>query len=128
MGKPLKQAAGDVEESRNITNYFSGLVELAYGQTSTNSADYLNISLRQPYGVVAAIVPWNFPTMMVSFRVSMLRDVRMLTRQASHEIGPACGAGNALILKVIQQFDNVYLHSQVVLTGLSISRLRRSHL
>ena len=65
MGKPMKQVEGDVEEARNITNYFSGLVELAEGQTSMNSADYLNMSIRQPYGVVAAITPWNFPTMLV---------------------------------------------------------------
>jgi aldehyde dehydrogenase (NAD+) len=65
MGKPLSQARGDVEESRNITNFFAGLVEVSLGQTSLNAADHLNMSLRQPYGVVAAIVPWNFPLMMV---------------------------------------------------------------
>ena len=66
MGKPLTTAKGDIEESRNITNYFSGLVELADGQTSTNSPDHLNMLIRQPYGVVAAIIPWNFPLLLVS--------------------------------------------------------------
>lgn len=66
MGKPVALAEGDVEEGRNITNYFSGLIELADGQTSVNSPDHLNMMIRQPYGVVAAIIPWNFPAMLVS--------------------------------------------------------------
>ena len=65
MGKPVTQVAEDVEEGRNIMNYFSGLVEIASGQTSLNSADHVNMMVRQPFGVVAAIVPWNFPTMLV---------------------------------------------------------------
>ena len=86
MGKPITQAAGDVEEGRNILNFFSGLVELTHGETSLNSADHLNMMVRQPFGVVAGIVPWNFPTML-----------------ACHEIGPATGAGNALILKTSEK-------------------------
>ena len=66
MGKPASQAAGDVEESRNVLNYFAGLVELTHGETSLNTPDYLNMMVRQPFGVVAGIVPWNFPTMLVS--------------------------------------------------------------
>lgn len=69
MGKPMAQAADDVEEGRNILNFFSGLVELTHGETSLNTADHLNMMVRQPFGVVAAIVPWNFPTMLVCRRV-----------------------------------------------------------
>ena len=65
MGKPLAVAKGDIEEGRNITNYFSGLVELADCQTSLNSPDHLNMTIRQPYSVVAAIVHWNFSSMLV---------------------------------------------------------------
>jgi aldehyde dehydrogenase (NAD+) len=65
MGKPLSSAAGDIEEARNITNYFSGLLELADGQTALNTSEYLNMSIRQPFGLVAGIVPWNFPSMIV---------------------------------------------------------------
>ncbi|KIW51484.1 hypothetical protein, variant [Exophiala xenobiotica] len=86
MGKPVALAEGDVEEGRNITNYFSGLIELADGQTSVNSPDHLNMMIRQPYGVVAAIIPWNFPAMLFC-----------------HEIAPACGAGNAMILKTSEK-------------------------
>lgn len=66
MGKPLTAAKSDVEDARNISNYFCGLMELAGGQASTNSADHLNLMIRQPFGVVAAIIPWNFPLNIVS--------------------------------------------------------------
>ncbi|KAK6371468.1 hypothetical protein LTS17_008718 [Exophiala oligosperma] len=64
MGKPVCQVAEDIEEGRNIMNFFSGLVEIVHGRTSLNASDHLNLMVRQPFGVVAAIVPWNFPTML----------------------------------------------------------------
>lgn len=81
-------------------NYFSGLVEIASGQTSLNAADHLNMMIRQPFGVVAAIVPWNFPTMLVSDGNGIYLNGVANHKQACHEIGPSTGAGNALILKV----------------------------
>ncbi|KAJ9602733.1 hypothetical protein H2200_012927 [Cladophialophora chaetospira] len=63
MGKPVSAHKGEVETACDITNFFAGQVEQAYGQTSLNAPNHLNISLRQPFGVVAAIIPWNFPTM-----------------------------------------------------------------
>lgn len=73
MGKPVTQVAEDIEEGRNIMNYFSGLVELTHGETSLNASDHLNMMVRQPFGVVAAIVPWNFPTMLVSIQLMLWR-------------------------------------------------------
>lgn len=66
MGKPISAHREEVETACEITNFFAGQVEQAYGQSSLNAPHHLNISLRQPFGVVAAIVPWNFPTMIVS--------------------------------------------------------------
>lgn len=66
MGKPVTQVSEDIEEGRNIMNYFAGLVELTHGETSLNTPNHLNMMVRQPFGIVAAIVPWNFPTMLVS--------------------------------------------------------------
>lgn len=99
MGKPMSVAKGDIEDARNITDYFSGLVELASGQASVNSSDHLNMLIRQPYGVVAAIIPWNFPTLLVCL-CCINMTITDLTIQFCHEIAPACGAGNAMILKV----------------------------
>ena len=80
MGKPVSQVAEDVEEGRNIINYFSGLVEIAGGSASLNSPDHLNLMIRQPFGVVAAIVPWNFPTMLVRTFSNIARRT-----QSAHE-------------------------------------------
>jgi alpha-D-ribose 1-methylphosphonate 5-phosphate C-P lyase len=80
MGKPLDQGLGDIQEAVDISNYFAGLAEIASGETSTNSATTLSVSMRQPYGVVASIIPWNFPSMIVglSYRVSDLFRPYML--------------------------------------------------
>lgn len=76
MGKPLDQGLGDIQEAVDISNYFAGLAEIAGGETSTNSATTLSVSMRQPYGVVASIIPWNFPSMIVglSYRVLICED------------------------------------------------------
>ena len=66
MGKPLQGGLGDIQEAVDICNYFAGLIEVAGGETSLNSPDSVSITLRQPFGVVASIVPWNFPSMIVS--------------------------------------------------------------
>ncbi|KAA8646690.1 aldehyde dehydrogenase family protein [Aspergillus tanneri] len=86
MGKPVGTHRADVEEACKITNFFSGLVETASGQTSLNTPHHMDLSLRQPFGVVAAIVAWNFPTLLWV-----------------HEISAACGAGNAMILKTSEK-------------------------
>ncbi|KAK5047945.1 hypothetical protein LTR84_006135 [Exophiala bonariae] len=86
MGKPISAHREEVDTACSITNFFAGQVEQAYGQSSLNVPNHLNISLRQPFGVVAAIVPWNFPTMIWC-----------------HEVPPACGAGNAIILKTSEK-------------------------
>ncbi|KAK4500577.1 hypothetical protein PRZ48_008766 [Zasmidium cellare] len=86
MGKPVAAHRGEVATACDITNFFAGQVEQAYGQSALNAPNHLNISLRQPFGVVAAIVPWNFPTMIWC-----------------HEVPPACGAGNAIILKTSEK-------------------------
>lgn len=73
MGKPVSAHRDEVETACEITHFFAGQVEQAYGQSSLNAPNHLNISLRQPFGVVAAIVPWNFPTMIVSDRADPTR-------------------------------------------------------
>ncbi|KAK5679653.1 hypothetical protein LTR17_027585 [Elasticomyces elasticus] len=97
MGKPTSIHRGEVQTACDITNFFAGQVEQAYGQSSLNAPHHINISLRQPYGVVAAIVPWNFPAMIWC-----------------HEVPPACGAGNAIILKTSEKSP---------LSGLFLARL-----
>lgn len=65
MGKPLTGALADVDEARDFTYFMAGLTESGVGQTSLNSPKHVNITLREPFGVVASIIPWNFPTNIV---------------------------------------------------------------
>ena len=52
------------------------------GESSLQTAGFLNITLRQPFGVCAAITPWNAPVTMLTFK-----------------LGPALIAGNTLVVK-----------------------------
>lgn len=42
-------------------NYWAGLAENVHGETSLNNASHIGLVLRQPFGVCAAITPWNVP-------------------------------------------------------------------
>lgn len=58
----------------------------ATGHSSLNTPGFLNFSLRQPFGVVAAIIPWNAPLVFLS-----------------KKLGPALAAGNTVILKTSEK-------------------------
>ncbi|KFG81913.1 aldehyde dehydrogenase [Metarhizium anisopliae] len=53
-----------------IIRFFASKALDITGESSLNSAGFLNVSLRQPYGVCAAITPWNAPLMMLAYKVS----------------------------------------------------------
>ena len=83
QGKPLAEAAGEVEYAANFLEWFGGEAERVYGQVvpAVNPANRVLV-LRQPVGVVAAITPWNFPA-------------AMMTRK----LGPAMAAGCTSVVK-----------------------------
>ena len=83
QGKPLAEAAGEVEYAANFLEWFGGEAERVYGQVvpAVNAANRVLV-LRQPVGVVAAITPWNFPA-------------AMMTRK----LGPAMAAGCTSVVK-----------------------------
>ncbi|KAH6660494.1 aldehyde dehydrogenase domain-containing protein [Truncatella angustata] len=109
-GRPLARladliAAADAELAnadalalgRPISTYFDGhyaachfryFSEAAYpvGTSSLNTPGFLNVSLRQPYGVCAAIIPWNSPLIFYS-----------------KKLAPALAAGNTIILKTSEK-------------------------
>jgi aldehyde dehydrogenase (NAD+) len=49
----------DIPGCSSIINYYAGSAYHVLGESSLNSADFLNVSVRQPYGVVGLIIPWN---------------------------------------------------------------------
>jgi len=81
-GKPITSARGEIVGVSLVFDYYAGAANKIYGQTIPVSKPGLDLTLREPIGVVGLIVPWNFPLLMASWK-----------------LGPALAAGNACILK-----------------------------
>jgi betaine-aldehyde dehydrogenase len=81
-GKPITSARGEIVGVSLVFDYYAGAANKIYGQTIPVSKPGLDMTLREPIGVVGLIVPWNFPLLMASWK-----------------LGPALAAGNACILK-----------------------------
>lgn len=70
-GKTLREAVGaDVMPAADVFRYYAGWVRKIYGQTIPVDGPYLNYTMREPVGVVGAIVPWNFPLQLASWKVA----------------------------------------------------------
>src|SRR5205085_9064860 len=70
-GKTLREAAGaDVEPAIDAFRYYAGWVRKIYGETIPVDGPFLNYTLREPVGVVGAIVPWNFPLQIAAWKVA----------------------------------------------------------
>jgi aldehyde dehydrogenase (NAD+) len=86
-GKPLAAAKGDVAATVNHLRYYAGWPTKIEGETIPVSArDVLCYTVREPVGVCAQIVPWNFPLLMGMWKVA-----------------PALAAGCPIILKPAEQ-------------------------
>ncbi|VUC29205.1 unnamed protein product [Clonostachys rosea] len=65
-GKPLAEALGEVEYAASFTRWFAGEAERVQGTTFTPSIPGRRVvTIKQPIGVTAALVPWNFPIAMI---------------------------------------------------------------
>ncbi len=70
-GKTLREAAGaDVNPAADCFHYYAGWVRKIRGSTIPVDGPYLNYTLREPVGVVGAIVPWNFPLQIAAWKVA----------------------------------------------------------
>jgi betaine-aldehyde dehydrogenase len=81
-GKPITSSRGEIMGASLVFDYYAGAANKIYGQTIPVSKPGLDITLREPIGVVGLIVPWNFPLLMASWK-----------------LGPALAAGNTCLLK-----------------------------
>ena len=82
-GKPIFESRQiDVPMAANCFHYFAGWATKLAGETLPASPSFLTYTLREPLGVVGAIIPWNFPMNMVGWKAA-----------------PALAAGNTLVLK-----------------------------
>jgi betaine-aldehyde dehydrogenase len=92
MGKPLAQARYfDVEAAIAIFDYFGSLVEAMPSQARDYGA-VLDVTTLEPYGVIAGIVPFNWPPI-----------------HTAGKIAPALAVGNAVVLKPPEQTPSVVL-------------------
>lgn len=82
IGKPISDARDEIGLGARIFEYYAGAVTRFYGQTIPVARGGFDFTLRQSMGVVAAIVPWNFPFPIACWKVA-----------------PALAAGNTVILK-----------------------------
>ena len=81
VGKPISDARGEVGMVVDVFNYYAGAPERLQGNTIP-VAGGVDMTFREPLGVVGLIVPWNFPIAITSWKV-----------------GPALAAGNTIVLK-----------------------------
>lgn len=86
-GKPIRDCElVDVPETVHCLKWHAELADKIYDQTSPAGDDALSVIVREPVGVVAAILPWNFPLLMLAWK-----------------IGPALAAGCSVIVKPAEQ-------------------------
>jgi len=82
-GKPIFESRQvDVPMVAEVFRYFAGWATKICGETVPVRGPFFNYTLHEPIGVIAAIVPWNFPLLMASWKLA-----------------PALAAGNTVVLK-----------------------------
>lgn len=87
MGKPIKESLNsDLNGVINCMEWYAESVDKIYDELAPRRPDSVSMITREPLGVVAAVVPWNFPLMMAAWKYA-----------------PALAAGNAVILKPAEQ-------------------------
>ena len=86
-GKPIFESRHiEIPAAAECFQYFAGWADKIHGETVPVKGNYLTYTLREPLGVVAAIVPWNFPLLLTAWKVA-----------------PALACGNTVIIKPASQ-------------------------
>jgi len=83
MGKPIQHARTvDVPATARAIRWTAEAIDKVYGELAATPHNQIGMISREPIGVVAAIVPWNFPMIMASWKIA-----------------PALATGNSVVLK-----------------------------
>ncbi len=64
VGKPLAQAEADIRALSRYCEFYGGAADKLHGETLPYEAGYTVMALREPLGVTAHIIPWNYPAQM----------------------------------------------------------------
>jgi len=82
-GKPIRHSLrDDVPGAARAIRWYAEALDKVYGEVAPTGAGELAMIVREPIGVVAAVVPWNFPLLLACWK-----------------LGPALAAGNSIVLK-----------------------------
>ncbi|MGA8857193.1 MAG: aldehyde dehydrogenase family protein [Candidatus Bathyarchaeia archaeon] len=82
QGKPIRESKGDVAWAVRAFEYWAGAADKIEGETIPVTPNRLTYTLREPVGVTAHIIPWNYPLAL-----------------AARSIAPALAAGNTIVAK-----------------------------
>ncbi len=85
-GKPLRQARTDVDVAARYFEFYAGACDKLLGQVIPLGPGFLDYTLREPWGVCAQIIPWNYPLQI-----------------AARGIAPALATGNCVVSKPAEE-------------------------
>jgi acyl-CoA reductase-like NAD-dependent aldehyde dehydrogenase len=87
MGKPISDSRKvDVPLAAEAIAYYAEAIDKVYDEVAPTGPSDVVMIVREPLGVIAAVVPWNFPLLMASWK-----------------LGPALATGNSVVLKPAEQ-------------------------
>lgn len=86
VGKPLKQGRADAVALARYLEFYGGAADKVHGETIPYLPGYTALTLREPHGVTAHIVPWNYPMQIIG-----------------RSVGAALAMGNACVLKPAEE-------------------------
>ena len=86
VGKPLSQAKADALAIARYFEFYAGATDKIHGETIPYQDGYTVYTLREPHGVTAHIIPWNYPLQIIG-----------------RSVGAALAMGNAAVLKPAEE-------------------------
>src|SRR5262249_37044456 len=86
MGEPLAESEFDMAGTATCFEYYGGMATKIMGETNPVPDNAISFSLKEPVGVAGLIIPWNYPIMMLAWKVA-----------------PALAAGCTVVLKPAEQ-------------------------
>ena len=81
-GKPMKQARADMTATARYFEFYAGAADKLHGETIPYMPEFFVATQREPHGVVAHIIPWNYPAQMFG-----------------RNVAPSLAVGNAAVVK-----------------------------
>jgi acyl-CoA reductase-like NAD-dependent aldehyde dehydrogenase len=85
-GKPISWSKGEIMHAAEVFEYYAGAATKIHGESAPVNPATFSYTVREPIGVCAQIIPWNFPLVMAAWKLA-----------------PALAAGNTVVLKPAEQ-------------------------